>query len=201
MYSEGIKIVGPKGDFNHTVKACMPALDAMTMGYIIPLPQDLSLAPEGDGKKGWIWPSDIFKQIDSHSPGQVSNLPIDSSVWDTNPLKFNNPWVIKTPPGYSTLFTHPFWRDDLPFRCFPGVVDTDTYNFNSVNFPFLIRKDFYGIISAGTPMIQVIPFKRVSFSSCVIKEADPAAEKKWQKAKTTFGHRYKLGFRQKKEYK
>ena len=40
-----------------------------------------------------------------------------------------------------------------------GVVDTDAFPLE-VNLPFFIRKDFVGIIPAGTPIAQAIPFKR-----------------------------------------
>jgi len=201
MYVDGQKAVTEKGDINHTVKACMPVLDAMTAGYIIPLPQDLSVEIEPSGERKYRWPSDVLTQISSHSLGQVSSLPIESGVWSPEPMKLNNPWIIKTPPGYSTLFLHPLWREDLPFRCFSGFVDTDTYNFNPVNFPFLIKNDFCGIIPAGTPMIQAIPIKRTSFVSMTADVSDPEWYKNWQKTRVSFGHRYKNRFRQKKEYK
>jgi len=201
MYADGNRSISDKGDFNHTVKACMPALDAMTAGYLIPLPQDLNVVINPDGSHGYQWPSDIFAQVGSHSLDQVSEMPIDRSVWSAEAMKFNNPWVLRTPPGYSTLFVHPMWRDELPFRSLPGVVDTDRYNFNPVNFPFLIRNNFSGIIEAGTPIIQAIPFKRIAFESTVWTEHDPSSEKMWQKTRKTFGHRYKRNFRQKKEYK
>jgi hypothetical protein len=36
-----------------------------------------------------------------------------------------------------------------------------------VNFPFFIRKDFEGIIPAGTPIAQAIPFKRTDWEMSV----------------------------------
>jgi len=42
----------------------------------------------------------------------------------------------------------------------PGIVDTDKY-FAPVNFPFVINDPkFEGLIPKGTPIAQVIPFKR-----------------------------------------
>ena len=43
MYTEGQRGIDGDGNYNHTVKACMPALDAMSAGYIIPLPQDIEI--------------------------------------------------------------------------------------------------------------------------------------------------------------
>ena len=55
----------------------------------------------------------------------------------------------------------------MPFRIFDAIVDTDVY---PARFPyaFLIKNDFKGIIKAGTPLIQVIPFKREDFISEII---------------------------------
>jgi hypothetical protein len=42
-------------------------------------------------------------------------------------------------------------------------VDTDKYT-SPVNFPFVLKNlEFTGLIPAGTPMVQVIPFKRDSW--------------------------------------
>jgi hypothetical protein len=42
----------------------------------------------------------------------------------------------------------------------PGIVDTDTYTAN-INFPFVLNNpEFEGTILAGTPIAQIIPFKR-----------------------------------------
>jgi hypothetical protein len=49
------------------------------------------------------------------------------------------------------------------------VVDTDKHPI-VINFPFVINKDFSGIIPAGTPIIQAIPFKRDTWDSKVIDE-------------------------------
>jgi hypothetical protein len=57
-----------------------------------------------------------------------------------------------------------------------GVVDTDTFPV-PVNFPFFVREDFDGIIPEGTPIAQVIPFKRTDWKSEVDEEnqANPPA--------------------------
>ena len=44
------------------------------------------------------------------------------------------------------------------------MVDTDKYPI-PVHFPFLLKKNFEGLIKQGTPIIQVIPFKRESWKS------------------------------------
>ena len=69
---------------------------------------------------------------------------------------------LKTPKGYSVLFCHPLNRFELPFQTFSGVVETDEYN-QGTHFPFYIKKLNVGeiiIIKKGTPIVQIIPFKR-----------------------------------------
>jgi hypothetical protein len=54
----------------------------------------------------------------------------------------------------------PLNRPDPRFQCLAGVVDCDGY-FEYVNFPFTFNQpNFHGILPAGTPLVQVIPFKR-----------------------------------------
>jgi len=199
-YTDGKRSIGNDGNYNHTVKHCMPALDAMTAGYIIPLPQDIEVVSNPDGSPTVQWPSDTFKQISTHSPDQVSSLPLDTEMWDPIAWKFHNPWIIKTPHGYSCLFVQPMWHEELPFRCFSGVVDTDTYHVQPVNFPLVFRRGFRGSIDMGTPMIQVIPFRREDWKSETLSQStfDP---KVWERSKRRFGHRYKKDYRQKKNYR
>jgi hypothetical protein len=42
-----------------------------------------------------------------------------------------------------------------------------------INFPFFLKKDFNGIIKAGTPIIQAIPFKRETWDMEVIDSGKP----------------------------
>jgi hypothetical protein len=69
------------------------------------------------------------------------------------------PYSFKTPKGYSVLFSQPFNRYDLPFTTLSAIIDTDDAVIRG-RIPFFIKKDFEGIIPAGTPIAQIIPFKR-----------------------------------------
>lgn len=76
-------------------------------------------------------------------------------------MRLNNPWTIETPPGWSAKFQNPAnnWSNDI--QLIEGVADTDKY-YNEVNFPFVWTGSEVGefIIPRGTPLVQVIPFKR-----------------------------------------
>lgn len=137
-----------------SVKTCVPFLDSITSGYILTLPVDMVW----DHDAGHFLSQSKLSLNEDHYPDQISDMPMPSRL-DPRPHKWMNQWHIKTPPGYSTLFVHPLNRLDLPFYSLSGIVDTDRHPL-VVNFPFLLEKDFKGVIPAGTPIIQAIPFKR-----------------------------------------
>lgn len=142
-----------------TIKKCVPFLDTLTSGYIIVLASDVYY----DGKDF----QQVAKvpQVSLHAKEQISNFDIPKEFSD-QPFKWINFFVAKTPKGYSTMFAHPLNRLDLPFYSMTGIVETDTFPV-PVNFPFFMKKDFIGVIPAGTPIIQVIPFKRDNWESSV----------------------------------
>jgi hypothetical protein len=148
-----------------TIKKCMPVFDAMTAGYLIKVPQDITVFQThspGDDEFYTHFNWGPLSPIGAHGLDQVEGYPHNSHHKKGIP-KFINPWIVKTPPGYSCLFLNPM-HQDLPFSIIPGVVDTDTFD-HAVNFPFTMKdKDFDGVIKAGTPFVQIIPFKRDEFS-------------------------------------
>jgi hypothetical protein len=115
--------------------------------------------------------------------------------------KWNNPWSIKTPKGYSTLFVQPMHRESM-FTILPGIVDTDTYT-APVNFPMVINDpDFEGLIPKGTPIAQVIPFKRDDWQIELGSTKELKKQyKHQQKLQTKFFDRYKTMFWTSKNYK
>lgn len=192
-YVNNDKSISEKGMYSSTVKHCMPAIDAITAGYVFCFPCDIHVTSNTlDGGITTSWPVDR-KMVESHSAGQVSKYPIDTSVWNPAVLKLINEWTIQTPPGYSTLFTAPFWRGEYRFMPFTGVVDTDKYP-QAVNFPFLIRNGFTGLIENGTPFVQLIPFKRDDWESEVGVNTNEN-RRRWLRATRDTIHRYKRNFR------
>lgn len=191
-YVDGVLSVGDNGNPNHTIKACMPIFDMMTAGYTITLPADIYF--EADGKIKWS--TDLLNSIESHGKVQFSEYEIPDGYAKDIVLKFIQPWIIKTPPGYSTMFIHPTYRTDLPFYTLPAIVDTDKHPI-MVNFPFFIKEGFTGLIPYGTPIIQMIPFKRddwkSKFSFSKVNQNDL-----FQFAKKKLGNRYKTFYRTKK---
>ena len=183
----------PNGDAGPTatLKKCLPVFDAITAGYILYTPADIFVSKKNDGL--WYEWADL-NFLEFHPVRQAPEHPMSNGL---EYPKFMNPWLIKTPLGYSTLFVTPFHRESL-FTCMPGIVDTDTY-YDAVNFPFVMNdKNFEGLIPAGTPMIQVIPFKRDVWQS-THKYIDVIEIQ--TKLRTNFFDRYRTMFWHRKEYK
>lgn len=146
---------------NSTVKRCLPFLDAMSCGFIIPLWCDVSVFAR-NGELQINFPQNFMKQVtlESHSNEQIPDHPLSKKTYGNIPLKWSNPWVVETEPGVSCLFTAPLNHLETRFKILDGIVDTDTY-YNNVNFPFLwTGGDGEFLIPKGTPLVQVIPFRR-----------------------------------------
>lgn len=187
------------GDINATIKRCNPVGDAFNMGYFILLDNAINVTKDKEGNQYLEWARGGENFISTHSEAQIDPTIVPTG-FSKRAYKFANPFGIKTPKGYSTLFTHPLNRPELPFYTLQGVVDTDTYN-NAVNFPFFIKADFEGIIDAGTPIVQVIPVKRDSWTHFVTG-VNHELKHKFQIGFDRYKHRwYKTFYWNKKEYK
>jgi hypothetical protein len=194
-YTSKEKKPNGNGVTNATVKRCMPVFDAIVAGYIIVSPADVYVSIK-DGVQYFEW-SDLGL-IGFHPVEQAPNHP------EKKPHaypKWMNYWAIKTPKGYSTLFVQPMHRESV-FTILPGVVDTDSYS-APVNFPMVINDpEFQGLIPKGTPIAQVIPFKRDSWNMEFggKKELEEQANVT-KNLQTKFFDKYKTMFRSNKEYK
>jgi hypothetical protein len=139
-----------------TVKRCMPFVDAIGSGYIIPLrrtvrfkmlsPNQLEYESVGDDEV-----------VTTQKRLEYQGSPLESSVI----VKFKNSWVVKTPPGYSTLFLPLLNRMGFPFQILAGMVETDTF-YQEVYFPSvcLMAPGTEHVLEKGTPLVQLIPIKR-----------------------------------------
>lgn len=194
-YLGGKKKPNGNGASTATIKRCMPVFDAITAGYILTLPADVYVSIK-DGGQLFEWAD--LKLIEFHPVEQAPNHP---EVKPHAYPKWMNPWAIQTPKGYSTLFVQPFHRESV-FTILPGIVDTDEYC-APVNFPFVINDpNFEGYIYKGTPIAQVIPFKRDNWKMTFggNKELEAQFNVK-NKIQSKFFDKYKSMFRSPKEYK
>jgi hypothetical protein len=181
-----------------TIKKCMPIFDALSCGYLLVTSCDISVS-QVDGEPYYTWVTSDYDAIQFHPIKQASNYPVKNA---TSALpKWVNPWGIKTPKGYSVLITAPFHRNNV-FEAMPAVIDTDRYDVPA-NIVFQLSDiKFEGLVPAGTPIAQVIPFKRDSWSMDLGGEKDlQEKDNNIKLLNSLFYDKYKIFFRQKKEYK
>jgi hypothetical protein len=194
-----------------TIKKCMPVFDSMTAGYIMFTQVDISFSDEMEydpfgneigNVKYWHYASssDFTKPVTAHDAHQLPDYPgFDDSLGGAG--KFEQPFAIKTPKGYSCLFMNPVHRDAQPFEILEGIVDTDLYH-GPINFPFIFKDNRYtGIIPAGTPIAQVIPFKRESWTMDVDKTGIEEVLMQNKKLHTVWWEGYKRWWWTRKEFR
>lgn len=226
-YYSGKKIPDGNGRTTATIKKCMPVFDAISAGYIIKTPVDVYVSQkpatyldkhhfEKTGEEIEL-PEEKIKEMDLpptiphyewvnfgilefHPIEQAPNYPNKKGRQESFP-KWINPWAISTPPGYSTMFFQPWHRESV-FTIMPGIVDTDVYS-AAVNFPFILNSDSWeGLIPAGTPIAQVVPFKREEWKMEFGTNKDLVEQTKiTTRLRTKFFDSYKTQYRQSKEYR
>lgn len=180
---------------NTDVKACMPFFDSMTMGYIQKTWCDIYIKNNGEN----------ISYTYASGPQIIGSRDIKSINFFKNefyPFEFfwKSPWIFKTPQKHSVLILNPLNRADLPFFTLSGIIDSDKfYHTKFGNIPFYIKSGFEGLIPSGTPMYQIIPFKRESWSSKA-ECYNTDVEKRDFLQRRVFWDFYKKNFWQKKQY-
>lgn len=154
----------PFGNLPMSAKKCLPLLDGMSLGFVIPLSGDLHVQTNHDCSQFKLTNPANFTVSEFHDENQVGG---HSAIKENHgsPLKFINHWIIKTAPGWSTLFIPPMNHLDQPFTCLSALVDTDVYP-KEVNFPAIWHIPDADIhLRAGTPLVVAIPIKRKTFNN------------------------------------
>lgn len=178
-------------------KACIPFLDSLISGYTIELWTDIRVRQENN--------SPIITWASGPEPVQLRTN--DANISLPIPFGFNKtqfvwhfPYTIKVPKGYSCLITHPLNRNDLPFIGLSAIADNDNPVLGPGNYPFFIREGFEGIIPAGTPIMQIIPFKREDWKIKENKDLMKDALSFQKKAESVMSGFYKKNIWKRKEY-
>lgn len=139
-----------------TVKRCMPFLDALMAGWMLPLAATVRIDIRDNGQTvdtGWDFDKTM---VSNHHPYQVNGHPMQPRP----PCKFHNHWTIRTPKGWSCLFIPPMNQPNGVIEIAAGIVDTDEYT-SLIHFPFFATApDGLYTLEKGTPLVQVIPFRR-----------------------------------------
>ena len=150
---------GTNNDYGYipTWKACPAVMDAFITGYVFKTPCDITFYKDKNGKinvkiddkknAGFCTTRDPMPQFE-HPTGYYK----EHFAWYPD-------WALEVPEGYSCLYMTPMNRFDLPFLNTTGVVDNDSVHLSGT-FPFFLVEGWEGTIPAGTPYLQILPFKR-----------------------------------------
>ena len=184
-------------DQNDTAKRCVPMMDVMSSGYILFAPTDIHVKPE-PGNHNYSWPNG--SGIELHKPHQLGEHKKAKQFNGVPKLCMD--WAVWTPPGYSCLYTPPFNRHEALIEIFAGVIDTDKYHFPG-SLPFLVKDpNFEGIIPAGTPVAQVIPFRRENYEMVIGSGKDANnARSQFNELRSVFRNAYRNFYWSPKSYK
>jgi hypothetical protein len=149
-----------------TWKACPAIFDIMGTGYVYRTPCDIEFYEESGQIriKALDQPNQDF--IQNRFPMPQFKAPMG---YYENHFAWWADWAVEVPEGYSVLYTQPFNRFELPFLTTSGIIDNDKVNLPGT-MPFFVVKGFTGIIPAGTPYAQMLPFKREDWDSEVDAE-------------------------------
>ena len=158
------------GATNRTIRACVPVLDYLTSGYVIrsSVHTRARNEPSADGEPGLVYMTSDTRMMGTHGHGQC---PVHIEGARRTYIKFNSPWTIRTPKGYSCLFYQPFY-DDLAaprLRLFLAIVDTDTYD-KPINFPGYFLGTEEVEVRPGDALMGVFPFKRDAWEADILVE-------------------------------
>lgn len=171
----GENYIGPDGGKVPTWKACPAMYDILTTGYVYKTPCDIEFFLDQDSKIS-------VKVLDRKYSDFIQNR--EKMPQFKEPLGYHEKhfawypdWAVGVPEGYSVLYSQPYDRYDLPFLTTSGVIDNDKVNLPGT-MPFFINKDWVGVLPAGTPYAQMMPFKRENWSSEYVKESGLSMMKK-----------------------
>ena len=140
-----------------TWKACPAIMDAFSTGYVFRTPCDLTFTKNSSGYL------DVKVENPMYAEFCMPRPPMPQFEHPLGYYKHHFAWMadwgMELPEGYSALFMTPMNRFDLPFMNTTGVVDSDKVHLLG-SFPFFIADGWQGTIPAGTPYLQILPFKR-----------------------------------------
>lgn len=137
---------------------CPGMMDMMQAGYIVPAWADIHIKANRAGVVATV--ANNYEQMTPMNDKLIAAQVQPDSDVKPFAMKFPAPWALFAKPGYSALvlpatYHSPFLRDlYVP----PGIVDYDTLP--TINFICMAMRAGEFHIPAGTPLLQVIPYKR-----------------------------------------
>lgn len=165
------------GSTNHSIRSCPAMDDWLKSGWLLVATRDILVLCGND--KGDT-DSTRFQSVDmdgrsyeatassrSHPVAQFHNVfeyisDDENTMNIRDAFKFRAPWNIVTPEGYSIFYLDPFLFQNKYFAVWQGIIDSDKFHKNMDNSQIIFypRVNHSFVIPKGTPILQVIPFKR-----------------------------------------
>ena len=147
---------------------CPGMADLMKIGYIIPAPCNIKIKANKAGTVVILDDPDLINPVPMNEKLLAGLVEVNENV-KFSVTKISMPWAIFTKSGYSVhvlpAFYHsPFLKD---LYVYPGTVDYDV--FHHCNFIFSAIRECEIEIAMGTPLLQVIPFKREDVTGICMK--------------------------------
>jgi len=156
-----------------SLKLCPAVTGYMGAGYVIPAWGDILFDFDNNGNLN-IQYSNLDYQSRFHTQDQFGNL-LDDYFKVRVDVKLDNPWSIKTAPGYSVMWL-PMFYHNVNYQALPAIMDTDIMlNHNPINL--MLKEPKRTLIKMGDPLVHIIPFKREDITA-VSKELDSIDEKR-----------------------
>ena len=141
-------------------KACPAMLDTFTTGYTLLTPCDIEFYEKSGRIKAKV-PLNFDDFIGERGVSMGFAVP---PGYEANHFHWYANWAPELPEGYSSIYVPPINHFDLPWLTVGGIIDSDKVTTSGL-LPFFIKKGFTGVVPAGTPYLQVIPFKREDWES------------------------------------
>lgn len=193
---DGKKIIIDNLESNASFKKCRPMLDLLSSGYIVPLWSDVQVQQSEKNIPSVTWR--VKREVFELHNGQEVEIP---DGYSKTQFKYMNQWVPKLPKGYSALIIACPGYPNNPFRPIQAILDYDKTT-HPLFPPMYLKEGFEGIIEKGTPMFQIIPFKRNNWtSSFSFLEEGQSVINFDRDASSTIINNYVKNFWEQKKYK
>jgi hypothetical protein len=165
------------GNTNHSIRSCPAMDDWLKSGWLLTSTRDILVLCGNDKNDN---DSTRFQSVDlegrsyeessssrSHPAAQFHNVfeyisDDENTMNIKDAFKFRAPWNVVTPEGYSVFYLDPFLFQNKYFAVWQGIIDTDKFHRNMDNSQIIFypRVNHSFVIPKGTPILQIIPFKR-----------------------------------------
>lgn len=158
-----------------SVRRCAGTIDLLAAGITLPAWTNFRFRPNVENKE-WehgaddFYPQANINQVQGFSYDSTGSCPMtDIRKIETGQYpKLVNPWRIKTAPGWSTLMIPTYWEPNENYTVVPAIVNTDIYHL--MNVVLNLTGDSPFEIPFGTPLAQLIPFRRDADFGKIIME-------------------------------